>query len=1249
MAKPLDTGGDPGISADEEEARLAELHELAILDTGAEPEFDDLVETASRIAGKPIALMSLLDEDRQWFKARKGLEATETPRDVAFCNRAIQSPGEPLIVEDARNDPRFSDNPLVTGDPHVAFYAGMPIVTSDGHALGTICVIDREPGELTDDQVEALKGISRQAAALLELRRRTRNLTSVLDQERASRGEIPSHDRLTGLPDRELLERAIASRDPNEPAGLMIIDLLRFSEVNAALGREGGDAVLQAVARTVADRLNATDTLARVDGTTFAAFLPRMRPAPTAALARDLSDLLARPIEVDGQEPIKVSAAIGTATDSGAAGGDPAALLESAEMATAQAKRKGPGATVTAGSETLGERARRANLRTALSKAIAEGAVAVVYMPVVELASGAVVGAEALARFPGSEFKGSSVEEIIQLAEEEGMVGDIDELVVDRALADFAAGRIDSPSVGANISPVAIGRDLPDRIRAALDRHGVRPDCFVIEITERVALSENPDLKEALTELSEMGIRIGIDDFGAGATAIADLRNLPFDAIKLDRGLITDIDGPDGRRALMVVQALTGMAKGLGIDVLGEGVETESQREKLLEVGVTFGQGYLFGRPAPAGEVGIPRDPSELGAPRPVGAQMERLAGTFFDQTPDMACVGTREQLLRVNENWERVMGWSEEEMLSRPLIELIHPDDLPRTLERLDALAEGEPTSSFEARMLTPEGDWRILDWNARRDGDTGLNLATARDVTRERTAEMERDRLRLVMEVLSELQEEYIEQGVSRQWWHDALDRIIDLTDSEYGFIGRVEHDEEGQPYLISYALTNIAWNDWSRGVFEEFKDGGLEFHNLQTLFGVTLSTGEMVIANDAPHDSRRGGLPEGHPALNHYAGIPFNSDDGIVGMAGLANRPGGYSEELIAELQPIFASLSQIISRDIANRRARQVEFDAGSTTAAVEAILDSQDIEQAMEIAEQALKAVEPDTHAELFVIGDSRERLGRVGVENPHGDEVLHREACLALTRGEPHVSRPSDPADQRCAHAGPESVTICVPVDNPDEEFGLIIVESGSGPETGELSGEKVVRLEQTLETLAAAVAEVARRQDLTHRALTDSLTGLANRPAFVQKVNRALDSSAAGGPCFGVMMLDLDNFKAVNDSLGHQAGDMLLEEAGAKIKGALRDEDTVARLGGDEFGVIVRGCGTSPDLLRQTCERVRETISGIPVEDGLSVTASIGAVEVDGPHTSWDEIYRIADRELYASKKEGRDEVHIAADRLGT
>lgn len=1247
MSDSSDKNGRSQAEQAEEEARLAELEELAILDTLPEAEFDDLVETASRIAGKPIALMSLVDKDRQWFKARRGLEATETPRDIAFCSRAIEDPMEPLIVHDARTDPRFADNPLVTDDPNVAFYAGVPIVTSEGHALGTICVIDREPGDLTEDQVEALKGLSRQAAALLELRRRTQRLSTVLDRERTERGESPLHDRLTGLPNRDALSEEISKLDPEEPATLVLVNLLRFSEVNAALGREGGNQVLQAITDLMADHLSTDDTLARIDGTRFAALLPGVGTIKAASFARDLLELLSRPIEVDGLDAIGVSIAIGTATSGKGTEIGRENLLESAEMASGQAKRDGGGAMIAAGSETLDERARQADLRTALSKAIADREIGVAYMPVVELDTQRVVGAEALARFPGEDFEGVPVEEIISLAEANRMVGEIDEVVTDQALSDFAEGRIDAPSVGVNISPVAIGAKLPDLIREALDRNGVSPECFVVEITERVALADNPDLKDVLEKLSKMGMRVAIDDFGSGATSIADLRTLPFDVVKLDRQLISDIDGPDSRRALMIIQALTSMAKGLGIDILAEGIETEGQREKLLAAGVTFGQGFLFGRPAPAGEVPQARDPEELGAPRPIGVQMERLAGSFFDQSPDLAAMGTSEQLLRVNGNWGRVLGWEEAELLSHPLSDLVHPEDLPDVAEQLGSLGDGAGVGSFEARFKGPTGDWHTLDWNVRRDQETGLNLFTARDVTRERRVESERSRLRFVMEVLSKLQERYIEDGVSRDWWYEALESIVDLTESEYGFLGRVEHDAEGNPFLVTYALTNIAWNEWSRGVWDEYQEVGLEFHNLKTLFGVTLATGELFIANDAPHDPKRGGLPEGHPDLNHFAGIPIRGDEGLVGMAGLANRPGGYDEELIEDLDPIFASLSQIISHDMARRHARQLEFDASSTSEAVEAILESQDIEHAVEITRRSLAAVAPDATTRMFVIGESRERLGLLGVTEPEGEESLLRDACLGLTRGKTHVTRPGDDPDQRCGHASPDAVTICVPIENPDEEFGLIVTEDpvARGEEDG-ASGERAERLTQKLETLGASLAEVARREDLTHRALTDSLTGLANRPAFVQAVNRALDATGVDDSGFGLMMFDLDDFKLVNDEFGHPAGDAALKEIGRHVEEVMRDGDTVARLGGDEFGVLVTGLANDPELLEKTCERVREVVAGTPL-DGTQVTASIGAVQVTNSGSSWDDVYRVADQELYEAKRAGGNQVRLTSNQL--
>ncbi|WP_245814775.1 GAF domain-containing protein [Cystobacter ferrugineus] len=157
----------------QEEARLAALDALEILDTLPEAGFDDLTRLASRLCEAPIALVSLVDHYRQWFKSRVGLEAQETPRDIAFCTHAIL--GErPFVVEDARHDERFHDNPLVTGELHLRFYAGVPIKGVGGHNLGTLCVIDQQPRQLTAEQAEMLVAIGRQVEAQLRLRLRLR-------------------------------------------------------------------------------------------------------------------------------------------------------------------------------------------------------------------------------------------------------------------------------------------------------------------------------------------------------------------------------------------------------------------------------------------------------------------------------------------------------------------------------------------------------------------------------------------------------------------------------------------------------------------------------------------------------------------------------------------------------------------------------------------------------------------------------------------------------------------------------------------------------------------------------------------------------------------------------------------------------------------------------------------------------------------------------------------------------------------
>lgn len=167
------------IPSDEQE-RLASLHSYGILDSLDEKEYDDIAQLVAQICGTPMANISFVDRDRQWFKAVVGLEDRETSRSIAFCGHTILGQ-EILTVEDARQDERFHDNPLVTGDPGIRFYAGMPLVTSEGHRLGALCAIDARPRHLSDTQLKALEVLSRHVVALLELRRRNRKLQELSD------------------------------------------------------------------------------------------------------------------------------------------------------------------------------------------------------------------------------------------------------------------------------------------------------------------------------------------------------------------------------------------------------------------------------------------------------------------------------------------------------------------------------------------------------------------------------------------------------------------------------------------------------------------------------------------------------------------------------------------------------------------------------------------------------------------------------------------------------------------------------------------------------------------------------------------------------------------------------------------------------------------------------------------------------------------------------------------------------------
>lgn len=278
----------PAIPANES-GRLARLHSYAVLDTPAEPSFDDITMLASHICNVPIALVNLIDSDRQWTKSSQGLDIHELPRQLSFCAHAILQPEQIMEIPDARLDSRFADNPVVTGPQNIRFYAGAPLVTRDGFALGSLCVLDRQPRELNPAQRDALLALARQVMALLELRlalqeqARQRRLLEAHQIELEDginrlRSEVQT-DALTGVANRRRFDSQLDSEvycaeRYQQAITLMMIDIDSFKSFNDQFGHPAGDGALQQVATLLAEQARKSDLVARYGGEEFAIILP---------------------------------------------------------------------------------------------------------------------------------------------------------------------------------------------------------------------------------------------------------------------------------------------------------------------------------------------------------------------------------------------------------------------------------------------------------------------------------------------------------------------------------------------------------------------------------------------------------------------------------------------------------------------------------------------------------------------------------------------------------------------------------------------------------------------------------------------------------------------------------------------------------------------------------------------------------------------------------------------------------------
>ena len=285
----------------------------------------------------------------------------------------------------------------------------------------------------------------------------------------------------------------------------------------------------------------------------------------------------------------------------------------------------------------------------------------------------------------------------------------------------------------------------------------------------------------------------------------------------------------------------------------------------------------------------------------------------------------------------------------ARLLFARVHPDDLPGVLSALQQSAQRLLPWRQVYRVQLPVKGLRYYSVEAvpMREADGAiLSHGFTSDVTEAREAAQAYDRQQRMLEVVRTAQAAFIEADDKRHAFEGLLDALLSVTGSEYGFVGEVLHNVQGQPYLKTHAITNIAWDEATRRLYAQQRDGGMEFHNLQTLFGRVLATAEPLISNAPGGDARAGGLPTGHPAMSAFLGVPIVSGGQLVGMVGLANQPGGYTAADIDFLQPLLGTVRQLVMawRAHADRKRTRSQLEATSAllaekSAALQVTFDS----------------------------------------------------------------------------------------------------------------------------------------------------------------------------------------------------------------------------------------------------------------------------------------------------------------------
>jgi diguanylate cyclase (GGDEF)-like protein len=409
--------------------------------------------------------------------------------------------------------------------------------------------------------------------------------------------KLERDDQLTDLPNHSellaLLDRAIAARQSDETLMFAVLDLDGFDDVNDAVGRTGGDQMLAEIGKRLRESVPRDAAVGRVGGDEFALVMTSKEPETLQRVAEAARVTASRAFWMNQLVQVSVSAGWAMAPRDGVTRDE---LTRRADLALREAKRLGRGRAVSFVAGMEAEFRERVFMKRELSRALSKGHFDVHYQPIVTADGSAIAGVEALLRWQHPARGYIAPAEFIPVAEEAGLMDRLGEFVLRRALTDV--GRWSDLYVSVNVSPVQMrDRGFVDVVAKSLAETKVRASRLVLEMTEGVLVDNREETRARLEQLRALGVRLALDDFGAGYSSLGYLQHLPFDKLKIDRSFVTGLNR--SANGGVIIQAIVALGRALGMGVVVEGVETEEQRVLLRLAGCNEMQGFLFAKAAP--------------------------------------------------------------------------------------------------------------------------------------------------------------------------------------------------------------------------------------------------------------------------------------------------------------------------------------------------------------------------------------------------------------------------------------------------------------------------------------------------------------------------------------------------------------------------------------------------------------------------------------------------------------------------